>query len=132
MRFRVFSLSLALLVLVQPGIVCACTVEHALLCGDEPASHDGGAGVLAQVTPCCVAVCGATCGDCRGHQARASCVSRESLRVGRGLDPQVGVPASPAFAPDALFNSRTVACLDLAAIPPQPPPGADRQVPLLN
>jgi hypothetical protein len=131
-RFRLFSLSLALLVLVQPGIVCACTVEHVLLCGDEPASHHDDTGLLSQVTPCRVALCGATCGECRGHQARAGCVGRESLRAGHGFDVRLGAPALPAFAPDGLFDSRSVACLDFGAIPPQPPPGADRQVPQLN
>jgi len=131
-RFRLFCLSLVMVVLVQPGILCACAVEHALFCGDEPASHGGGAGGLAHVTPCCVEECGATCGGCRGHQARASCFSRESVRAGNGLDARLGVPALPAFAPDGLFDSRTVASLDFRVTPPQPPPGADRHVPLLN
>ena len=126
-------MSLALLVVLQPSVLCACAVEHAFFCGagHEPGHSEaldpGQAATSGDVHG------GAASADCRGHHARAACGSRESLSVSCRVPAGLGVPALPAFAEHCLFNPSALApgCGFLSTSP-ESPPGSDRRVPLLN
>jgi hypothetical protein len=123
----VSRLILAAVLLVQTGPVCACAVDHALLC-DGPHGSDGPVTVEA----CGDARCGAECSRCPRHHEGGGCSRSDS--VNRSDRASLDAPAPVALA---LLTPPAVAdpafCRDPLKTPaPEPPPGSTRSIPMQN
>jgi len=117
----------AAVLLVQTGPVCACAINHALLCAGAHAS-------TGPVThhACGDARCGAECSQCPRHHERGGCSRADGWsRTDRpSLDAPVVLVLALLTPPAVSDPGYCRGPMNAPAL--EPPPGSSRSMPLLN
>ena len=123
MAARVARLLVGLVVLVQTPALCACAVDHLLLCGGSHAAHG---------EPDQKHDAWRSASDCHGHRHEAECGNRETSssqpRQPSAIGPATLLFVAPPVLTDPAFSPTPHGPPDVAA---DHSPGASRSVPLL-
>jgi hypothetical protein len=144
---RVGHLLLGLVLLVQTGPLCACAIDHALLCDD---SHDfateceiadslrATAGpcadsLRATAGPCADPRCVGEDATCPRHHHGGACARRESSHPSGRPASQAGLPVLAVFRPLAVsVPAESFGRLSSRDASPDTPSDSTRSIPLLN
>lgn len=129
---RVGPVLLALLLLIQAGPLCACAVDHALLCGGPHETPLAVAdGQPNHHTSCGDPRCGVSCDTCPRHHHGAGCGRRDVAGSRLKLSSAIAFPLAVRVAP--LMGSEPSSPQHfLHEVVPTPSPGTKLSLPLLN